>query len=469
MQKKAYECEAHVIGCGGMPGGGKTDILWGVAWERHPSSIVFRNEMTQMENRIIPRGRQVLSGVGDYRGQPLREFNHAKGIIKLGALSHLGSYDRYQGGEWSGMFFDEATNMLEAEVKAVMTWNRDSQNQRLCQSYMFFNPPTDIEGEWIIEYFAPWLDKYHEDYPAKEGEIRWYVTIAGQSVEVPDGNPIMHEGLELHPRSRTFFRSRLEENPDLRDEYPSVLASLPFPMNQQMLHGDFDIGRDPNVWQVIPPDWVDQAMARSKQISQPTREMTRIGVDVARGGRAQTVLARRYGNYFAELIRIPGEVTEDGNDVLGFVRQYRENNCLVTVDVIGVGTAAFDIMRNAGVWCEAFNAAMASEALDKRNLLGFANLRADAFWAFREALEPGSGEDIVLPVDRDLKADLCVARYRNTPHGILIEAKEDIFERLGRSTDAADAVVLAWYRDRMRLPGSVGLGNVKMRVGRASK
>ena len=65
--------------------------------------------------------------------------------------------------------------------------------------------------------------------------------------------------------------------------------------------------------------------------------------------------------------------------------------------------------------------------------------------AMREALNP-EGEfaaSMALPPDPELRADLCAPTWSLTPSGILIESKDDIRTRLGRSTDKGDAAVMS--------------------------
>jgi hypothetical protein len=66
---------------------------------------------------------------------------------------------------------------------------------------------------------------------------------------------------------------------------------------------------------------------------------------------------------------------------------------------------------------------------------------------FREALDPGQpgGSPIALPPDPKLVADLTAPTFEVTPNGIKAEPKEKVCERLGRSTDRGDAVVMAWF------------------------
>ncbi len=53
---------------------------------------------------------------------------------------------------------------------------------------------------------------------------------------------------------------------------------------------------------------------------------------------------------------------------------------------------------------------------------------------------------VALPPDSALMAELCAPQYQLTPSGIKIEKKEDIIKRIGRSTDRADAVIMAAQR-----------------------
>ena len=77
----------------------------------------------------------------------------------------------------------------------------------------------------------------------------------------------------------------------------------------------------------------------------------------------------------------------------------------------------------------------------------------------RECLDPVHGEDLALPPDAELLADLCAPRYRLTASGILLEAKEEVVRRLGRSPDAGDAVVLCnWWRGVSLNPAALTLG-----------
>jgi hypothetical protein len=82
---------------------------------------------------------------------------------------------------------------------------------------------------------------------------------------------------------------------------------------------------------------------------------------------------------------------------------------------------------------------------DKSGKLKFVNVRAASYWKFRESLDPDGEERIMLPPDNELLADLCAPQYKLLAGGIQIEPKEDIIDRIGRSPDCGDAVVLASF------------------------
>ena len=171
--------------------------------------------------------------------------------------------------------------------------------------------------------------------------------------------------------------------------------------------------------------------------------MTAVGVDVARGGADKTVITPRWLNWIGEQQVYPGASTPDGPAVAGLVLSHREGKAVINVDVVGVGTSVYDTLKGVTSDVVPINGAEGSDATDKSGQLGFVNLRAEIYWKVREALDPASGQDICLPPDRELMADLCAPRWKLTPRGIQVEAKEDIIKRIGRSPDKGDSAIYA--------------------------
>ena len=130
--------------------------------------------------------------------------------------------------------------------------------------------------------------------------------------------------------------------------------------------------------------------------------------------------------------------------VLGIVRATPGRTPIV--DVIGVGGGVVDRLGEQGVTVVAFNASGASENTDRSGELKMLNLRSAAWWRLRELLDPAYDATLALPPDDNLTGDLTAPHWKVTSTGrIQIESKDDIRKRIGRSTDAGDAVMQACW------------------------
>lgn len=439
-QRQAYEALADVVGYGGAAGGGKTDLACGKALTQHQRVLVLRREATQLTG-IIDRFTELLGGRDGYNGAD-RIWRLPGAQIEFGSTPNPEDWTKYQGRPHDLLVFDEAANFLEAQVRALMGWVRTVDPTQRCQTLMTFNPPTSAEGQWIKAFFAPWLDRKHPR-PAAPGEVRWFAMLDGREVEVDSSAPFAHGGHTIVPRSRTFIPSRVGDNPYLEGTgYMATLQALPEPLRSQMLHGDFDAGMEDDPWQVIPTAWVEAAQARW---SRPGKlaPMDSVGVDVARGGRDSTVIARRHGLWFDEPLVYPGEATPDGPRVAGLTVAAARDGAVLHVDVIGVGASPYDFLLNAGQQVVGVNVAEAAAGTDRSGRLRFRNLRSELWWRMREALDPMANSGIALPPDPRLLADLCAPTWELSGATIAVASREEIMKRIGRSPDFGSAYVLA--------------------------
>jgi hypothetical protein len=94
------------------------------------------------------------------------------------------------------------------------------------------------------------------------------------------------------------------------------------------------------------------------------------------------------------------------------------------------------------------NVSVPSRSKDKSKKFKFRNLRSEMTWRLREMLDPDHGEDIALPDDPELLADLTAYHWSLSVSGITVETKDDTALRIGRSPDVGDAVILASYQPR---------------------
>lgn len=368
-------------------------------------------------------------------------------LIEFEGIEYEKDVVKFQGRPHDFLGFDELPEFSERQFRFVNAWNRTTDPNQRCRVVATGNPPTTPEGRWVVKYWAPWLDSDHPN-PAEPGELRWFAVIKGKDIECPNSDPIVVEGETINPRSRTFIPSRVTDNPYLmRTGYVSVLQSLPEPLRSQMLYGDFSIGTTDDAWQTIPTAWVRTAQERWKKTVKPDQPMTAMGVDVSRGGKDDTALAPRFGLWFDNLKMFGGIDTDDGPKVATLVIKNHEGDATVLIDVIGPGASAYDVLKDYR-WFKTIPINNAEHKIieklrDKSGKFGFRNFRAASYWKLREMLDPNSGVPICLPPDNDLLADLCAPRYKLTVGGILLEPKEDVAQRIGRSPDKGDSTVMA--------------------------
>ena len=465
-QTMAYESKADVIGFGGAAGGGKTDLAIGLALTEHYRTQFFRREGPQLAG-VIDRLAEIVGSRDNINGKPAVYRDDDDRQIELNSMPNLGDETKYQGRPKDLLVIDEAANFLEQQVRFVKGWVRTTRTGQRTRTLMTFNPPTNAEGRWVIGFFGPWLDKRHPMYPTPPGKLR-YVYVdpeSGRDIWVDDDNPkpfVLVNGRRnynfkphehrreeiVQPESRTFIPSRITDNPFLVNTgYLSQLQALPEPLRSQMLNGNFEAGMEDDPWQVIPTAWVEAAMARWKPRT-PRGEMMAMGVDVARGGRDQTVIATRHRTettdlWFDTLHMHPGTETPNGNIVAGLVIGERRDYAPIHLDVIGVGASPYDVLLNAGQDVYGVNVSERANSLDRSGRLSFMNLRSQLWWQMREALEPSSENGIALPNDKDLLAELCAPRWEMSGLTIKVESRQDIVDRVGRSPDRATAIILA--------------------------
>ena len=441
-QTEALETEADILFYGGAAGGGKTDLLVGLSLTKHFQSVIYRKEGTQHKG-IIRRITEIV-GTKDYFNGVEKVWKLPDGrTIDLSSCPHLGAEEKHQGIPHDLVGFDEITHFLELQFRFLIGWVRTTKKNTRCRVVCTGNPPTDSDGEWVIRFWGPWLDPDHPN-PAGPGELRWFASLDGKDVEVPNGDEFEHDGDTVKPMSRTFIPSKITDNEYLMSTgYKSNLQALPEPLRSQMLNGDFLAGVGGDPFQVIPSAWVKQSMDRWTPEGKAGRTMDSLGADIARGGKDKTCFARRYGTWFDEPLSYPGSDTPNGPVAASLAVACVRDAAPIHVDVIGVGGSVYDHLDGLKIQTIGVNVAESSHEKDRSGKLGFANVRAELWWKMREALDPEFGAQIILPNCPELKADLCCARWKLTARGIQVESKEDLIKRIGRSPDLGDSYNLA--------------------------
>lgn len=447
-QTEAYFSKADILLYGGEPGGGKTSLLLGLAFNNHRRSLIMRRQYTDL-GAIVDEAIKFHGSRKGYNGSPppsLRISNEK--FIEFGAAARVGDEQHWQGNPHDFIGFDEGTQFAEVQIRFLMGWLRcaDDPDQRT-RVVIATNPPLSSEGAWVVEMFAPWLDPRHHN-PAKFGELRYFVTDEhGKDLEVDGPTPVLVGEKYYRPLSRTFIPASVNDNPFLADtNYQAQLDAMVEPYRSILMGGFMATFRDDEN-QCIPTAWIKAAQKRWTPRPRIGIPMCSMGVDVAQGGADETVIAIRHDDWFAPLLTKPGRETPLGADVAGFIVANRTDNATVVLDMGGgYGGATYEKLKENEIAVTAYKGATAVETRTKDRQLKFVNKRTEAYWRFREALDPSQegGSTMMLPDDPKLVADLTAPHFEVTNRGIKLETKEDVCDRLGRSTDRGDAVVMAW-------------------------
>lgn len=214
---------------------------------------------------------------------------------------------------------------------------------------------------------------------------------------------------------------------------------------------------------VIPLGWCEAAMQRWQDWfdagQKPPSGVARHGVDVAGKGDDETAIAIRVGNVTLEVRKYRhADTMEVASYVTAAMNPYREMEPIAIVDAIGIGAGVVDKLREMDEPVHPFTASgSATHLTDRSGEFKFADLRAAAWWNMRELLDPSRGSTIMIPNSEVLKADLTTPRWKLLAGAkIRVESKDDLKERLGRSTDEGDAVVQAHWLDAASTAGEDG-------------
>lgn len=450
-QTEAFHCEADELLYGGSAGGGKTELILGSAITKHKASLILRRMNKEVEF-LVERTIDLVGYRDGYNGQKSR-WNMPDGrLIQFGGCQYGGDEKGYKGERKSLIGLDEASEFLESQVEFLTGWLGSADPKQHCQLLLATNPPTAAEGEWIVRWFAPWIDPVHPLFPYEPGKLLWYFRNEDGTFEWFKEKPPPRENFQgklVNAISRTFIRAWITDNPDYAEseQYRARLNNLPPELKRRYEQGDFTIGGKDDEWQVIPTGWVIAAQERWRRDGFRGQTMSAMAIDPAGGGSDAEAIAYRYGAWCAPIQVHKGDDTADGSKTAARIFIARRDNCPVLVDVGGgYGGAVRLRLRDNGIEAKTFNGGQSSNRKTRDKQLAFVNRRSEAWWRFREELNPDQegGSAICLPPDQDLRADLTSPRWENKAGGIQIESKEHIRKRLGRSPDKGDAVVMCF-------------------------
>jgi len=284
----------------------------------------------------------------------------------------------------------------------------------------------------------------------------------GRFFDIHDRRP----GLEdWYPRHVTLAEALLEKRID-KDwvERNKLLWGEISAQYQNHVLGNFAVADDEGL---IPIHWVEAANVRYKSNGTSTSTDIGIGIDIGRT-RDQSVIAVRRGSTITDIHRLP---TTDTMGTTGLIINYLRMNDLTNtepvVDVVGIGAGVVDRLREQGISVIAYHASERTDFKDKSGELEFLNKRAAGWWRLREALDPAADTSLALPPDDVLLRELTAPHWESTSTGkIKVDSKKAIRKRIHRSTDSADAIIMALYGADLEASfagGTVGVVEIPVR------
>lgn len=204
---------------------------------------------------------------------------------------------------------------------------------------------------------------------------------------------------------------------------------------------------------LIPLAWIEAANDRWLQWEAQgfPGTLTALGVDVGSSTevgdhRDEAAVAAVYDH--TKVRRVHREAVSDPNVSTLDIEQYvvgllGNSKAACYVDTIGVGLGVGQHLRARGCNMRDFVAGWKTNLRDSSGEVGFSNWRSAGWVLLRELLDPANEIPVCLPPDDKLTGDLCAVRSEVPLVQHVVEGKDEIRKRLGRSTDSGDAVMMA--------------------------
>jgi hypothetical protein len=221
------------------------------------------------------------------------------------------------------------------------------------------------------------------------------------------------------------------------------------PVYISKVDGDFPDATENNL---IPLSWIEKANARWSQMVIPDRESV-LGVDVARYGDDETILANSRGNYIYPLeIHSKQDTMQTAGQV---IRSIEKNGSVqANIDVVGLGAGVYDrvneVVRDRQIPCSIRPIHAGGKApglMIRGEKFRFKRYRDYLYWNMREQLDPVNcpeDELLAIPPDQMTRTQLSSIRYTiNSDGSIEVDSKDDLKKRGLKSPDRAEAIMMA--------------------------
>lgn len=249
-QTQFHRSNAFELLYGGAAGGGKSDCLLmeALRYAHVPgySAILFRRTFPQLSQAggLIPRSRELFSGRAAWSEERKTWTFSSGATVSFGHMAHESDMYDYQGSAFAFIGFDELTHFTESMYRYLFSRARTtaqmSDGRPIPVRVRATTNPGGEGHDWVRARWWNWLG---EQPTAQNGETRWFRMAGDQEEEVSPGTP--------GALSRQFIGASVFDNPSLLQNDPAYvqrLEALPLIERERLLHGNWSIGPQGNVF-----------------------------------------------------------------------------------------------------------------------------------------------------------------------------------------------------------------------------
>lgn len=406
------------IGYGGGAGGGKSFIgcFWILSQAlAYPNTawLIGRRELTNLKKTTLLSFFKVLEvmkidpdTIFTLNSQTnIIQFNNGSKIFLMD-MSYQPSdplYTRFGGLELTGAFIDESNENELQSIEIIKTRLGRGKNKE----YNLLPK--------LLETFNPSKNHvYHRYYkPFKENRL---------------------------PKHKVFITALATDNPYLDPSYIEQLKNADKITKERLLYGNFEYDDDPS--KLFEYDKIIDIFTNEYYPS--VKEQTFISCDVARFGADKTVIMVWRGLLILHTIIMPKSSVKEIVDAINELsRRFAVPNSNIVVDEDGVGGGVVDYLPNVKGFV---NNSTPIETDFSKKLHNYRNLKTQCYFKLAELVNKGKICYYEAPEElKDLIiADLEQVAQRNIDKDGKIELipKEEIKEKLGRSTDYGDTLMM---------------------------
>ena len=400
----------------------------------------------QLKDVTMGTVRRLRKTRNDFRGEHLpilyeNESHHFSGLSTSNAQNFAGRHLPN-----TMIVVDEATSVAQ-ETFDVFEGVFDGENRYFIA---IFNPVDTGSAIYTIEQQPGWytLSISALDFPNIQAGVHNLKNglPANATIPIPGGIT-----LERFETQLIAWSEEITEN-DYRNDIDVILPSTSFTDNPRFFRPGPNaesrlLGRWPTQVNstIISKFLVEQA---KKTLLKPNESpFIMFGLDVGRTN-DPSALCIRLDNTIKDIIEIRSRGTDLVNKVLYHMKQLSEeyniplNETPLAIDTIGVGGPIYDLFNSLDDDLELLDVNVSSSALNK---LAYGNLKAELWYEFQEKLlrKEISFANLSDEIYKELQKELTMPlRVYDRFGKQMVESKEQIIKRLGRSPDLADALIL---------------------------